>query len=476
MKGKRQRWVEIMPEVPEGKRQDEIRERYGSVDGGRTPRSISRKNFLRLGGAGVAGLTLLGGVACGGGSGGGGNTLNYWASNQGASIDQDEKVLGRAAEEFKKQSGISVKIKVIPWSDLYNNILTATTSGQGPDVLNIGNTWSASLQATGAFLPFDGEMLDKIGGKSKFLSSSFAASGAPGETPTSVPLYGLSYGMFYNKKLFEEAGISAPPATWDEFVATAKELTGSGRWGMALEGASVTENAHWAFFLGKQYGGSLFTQSGKPSFDSPEIVSAVTQYVNFLGKEKIASPACAEYSDGISSPTDFANGKAAMLVYQNNAERILRAGGMPDDEYGVAKVPLPDPMPPGGEPIMSHVAGINLSIFNNAANQEGALEFVKFLTGDDQQIELNEAFQSLPVTEEARGAPEFSDAKLKVFNEILANNAEPMPLIPEEGKMETLVGDAVKQLFAKAATGGAVSKGEVKEELAAANQKMAAGG
>jgi multiple sugar transport system substrate-binding protein len=473
MKGKRQRWVEIMPE---GKRQDEIRERYGSVDRGRTPRSISRKNFLRLGGAGVAVLTLLGGVGCGGGSGGDGNTLNYWASNQGASIDQDERVLGRAAEEFKKQSGISVKIKVIPWSDLYNNILTATTSGQGPDVLNIGNTWSASLQATGAFLPFDGEMLDKIGGKSKFLSSSFAASGAPGKTPTSVPLYGLSYGMFYNKKHFEKAGISAPPETWDEFVATAKELTGSGRWGMALEGASVTENAHWAFFLGKQYGGSLFTQGGKPSFDSPEIVSAVAQYVNFLGKEKIASPACAEYSDGISSPTDFANGKAAMLVYQNNAQRILRTGGMPDEEYGVAKVPLPDPMPPGGEPIMSHVAGINLSIFNNAENQDGALEFVKFLTGNDQQIELNESFQSLPVTEEARGAPEFSDEKLKVFNEILANNAEPMPLIPEEGKMETLVGDAVKQLFAKAATGGAVSEGEVKAELSAANQKMAAGG
>jgi multiple sugar transport system substrate-binding protein len=474
MQGKRQRWVKI---VPEGKRQGEIRERYGSVYGGRTHGYLSRKDFLRLGGAGVAGLTLLGGVACGGGSGGGGNTLNYWASNQGASIDQDERILGKAVKEFKKQSGISVKIKVIPWSDLYNNILTATTSGQGPDVLNIGNTWSASLQATGAFLPFDREMLDKIGGKSKFLSSSFAASGAPGETPTSVPLYGLSYGMFYNKKLFQEAGISAPPKTWDEFVATAKELTGSSdRWGMALEGASVTENAHWAFFLGKQYGGSLFTQSGKPTFDSPEIVSAVTQYVNFLGKEKIASPACAEYSDGISSPTDFANGKAAMLVYQNNAERILRTSGMPDDEYGVAKVPLPDPLPPGGEPIMSHVAGINLSIFNNAANQEGALEFVKFLTGNDQQVELNEAFQSLPVTEGARGAKEFSDEKLKVFNEILANNAEPMPLIPEEGKMETLIGDAVKQLFAKAATGGAVSEGEVKEELSAANQKMAAGG
>jgi multiple sugar transport system substrate-binding protein len=128
-------------------------------------RPLSRREFLRLGGAGVTGLTLFGGVGCGGRSEGGGNTLTYWASNQGATIDQDKRVLGKAVEEFKKQSGISVNFKVIPWSDLYNNILTATTSGEGPDVLNIGNTWSASLQATGAFLPFDGEMLGKIGAK-----------------------------------------------------------------------------------------------------------------------------------------------------------------------------------------------------------------------------------------------------------------------------------------------------------------------
>ena len=464
--------------MPNGKQQNWMREKRAEDNPSlAVGRPLSRREFLRLGGAGVTGLALFGGVGCGGRSEGGANTLTYWASNQGATIDQDKRILGKALEEFKKQSGISVNFKVIPWSDLYNNILTATTSGEGPDVLNIGNTWSASLQATGAFLPFDGERLGKIGGKGKFVSSSFAASGAPGKTPTSVPLYGLSYGLFYNRKMLEEVGISAPPETWDDFVAAAKELTQPpNRWGMALEGASVTENAHWAFFLGKQYGGSLFTEGGKPTFDSPEIVSAVTQYVNFLGRDKIASPSCAEYSDGISGPTDFANDKAAMIVYQNNAERVLTTSGMSEDDYGVAKVPLPDPLPQGGEPVMSHVAGINLSVFNNAANQEGALEFVKFLTSAEQQVELNQSFGSLPVTQEARETPQFSSGKLKVFNEILANNAEPMPLIPEEAQMETLIGDAVKQLFAKAATSGSVSESEVKDQLAEANQKMASGG
>jgi multiple sugar transport system substrate-binding protein len=51
------------------------------------------------------------------------------------------------------KTGIDVKMEVIGWPDLQTRIQTAVTSGQGPDVVNIGNTWAVSLQATGAFLP-----------------------------------------------------------------------------------------------------------------------------------------------------------------------------------------------------------------------------------------------------------------------------------------------------------------------------------
>ena len=62
-------------------------------------------------------------------------------------------------------------------------------SGKGPDVLNIGNTWSASLQATGAFLPFTSSVMNQIGGSSRFLAGSLSATGAAGKPPTAVPLY-----------------------------------------------------------------------------------------------------------------------------------------------------------------------------------------------------------------------------------------------------------------------------------------------
>jgi multiple sugar transport system substrate-binding protein len=431
--------------------------------------------------AAVAASALVascGGSSGSGGSGGGGSikgqTITYWASNQGATIDQDKQVLHKAIAGFTQQTGVKVNFKVIPWPDLFNNITTAVTSGKGPDVLNIGNTWSATLQSTGAFLPFQGNALNAIGGKQKFLASSLSASGAPGKTPTSVPLYGLSYGLFYNTKLFKQAGIAAPPKTWSEFVADAKKLTkpSQGQWGVALEGASITENAHWAFILGRQNGGNLF-KGNTPTFDSPQIVKGVQDYVNLVGADKVASPSNAQYSDGTQALAQFAKGKVGMIMWQNNAQNNLKADGMKPSDWAVADVPVVDG---SSTPVMTHVAGINVSVFQNSQHQDAALAFVKYLTSPQEQVSLNTQFHSLPVTAEAQKNSSFDSPTLKTFNSILADHAEPMPLINEEGQMETIIGGALKQLFATAATKGSVSEADVKSALSDANQKMAAAG
>jgi multiple sugar transport system substrate-binding protein len=434
--------------------------------------------------AGVLAAAAVAVAACGGddsssGGGGGGSikgqTITYWASNQGATIDQDKQILSGAIKKFTQQTGVKVNFKVIPWSDLFTNITTAVTSGKGPDVLNIGNTWSATLQSTGAFLPFDSSTLNTIGGKGKFLPTSFAATGKPGETPTSVPLYGLSYGLFYNKKLFKEAGISAPPKTWDEFVADAKKLTkpAEDQWGVAIEGSSITENAHWAFILGRQNGGNLF-QGTKPTFTDPGVVKGAKQYVDLIGEDKVVNPSNAQYADGTQALAQFAKGKTGMIMWQNNAQTNIQSNGMKPSEYGVADVPVTG----DGPSVMTHVAGINISVFSNSEHKDAALAFIKFLTSPTEQVSLNQQFKSLPVIKAAQSDQAFDTPQLKTFNGILAKHAEPMPLINEEGQMETLTGDALKQLIAKAATQGSVTEAQVQQALSSANQKMqaAAGG
>ena len=428
----------------------------------------------RIGTAVVVSTMALGLAACGGSDEGSSSetpTLTYWASNQGTSLENDAEVLAPQIEKFTEETGIEVEVEVVPWSDLLNRILAATASGEGPDVLNIGNTWSASLQATGALTPFDDETMEKIGGADRFLAGSLSATGAEDQPPTAVPLYSLAYGLYYNKAMFAEAGITEPPATWSEFIEVGKKLTNDEHWGLSIEGGSVTENIHNVFTFSQQQGGAFFDESGKPTFDTPENVAGIKQYIDLVQTDKIVNPSNAEYSDGTQALQDFASGKSAMVMWQAAAGSLDELGMNPDD-IGVAPVPVLDPLPSGGKDITSMVAGINLAVFDNTEYKDEALQFVEFMTSTETQTELNKTYGSLPSVEEAYSDEAFQTPAVETFRDILSNRAAPMPAVADESQFETLVGTAVKNMLAQAVSGQAVTEDMISEELAAAQQQL----
>ncbi|MCX5144596.1 MULTISPECIES: sugar ABC transporter substrate-binding protein [unclassified Streptomyces] len=432
---------------------------------------------IRAAAAATLAISIAAGVTgCGGGtsSGGGSNdspkTLTYWASNQGPSIEADKKILTPELKKFEEQTGIKVKLEVVPWADLLNRILAATTSGQGPDVLNIGNTWSASLQATGALLPWDKANFDAIGGRDRFVDSAVASAGAEGKDPSAVPLYSLAYALYYNKKSFAEAGISKPPATWDELVEDGKKLSKDGKWGLGAEGANLSNNIHQTFVLGQQHGSDFFDAAGKATFTSDGAVAAVKQYIDFMAKDKIIAPGNAEYAQN-QSLTDFAKGKTAMVLWQAAASTFASQGMKPED-WGAAPVPVASGTPGQGKNINSMVAGINMAVFKNTKNIDGAKKFVKFMTSDAEQKLLNKTYGSIPPVKTAQADAAFSAPDLAVLRDTLAKSAAPLPQVPNESQFETAVGTAVKELWADAAAGRPVTTESVKARLEKAQQTM----
>jgi multiple sugar transport system substrate-binding protein len=413
--------------------------------------------------AATAALTALAATACGGGTTGGGSndnpdTLTYWASNQGTSLEHDEEVLRPELDRFEEETGIHVELEVIPWDSLLDRILAATSSGEGPDVLNIGNTWSASLQATGALLPFDEATFDRIGGRDRFVESALQATGAPGQDPTAVPLYSTAYALYYNKDLFAQAGIAEPPATWDDLVAAGQRLTSGDVYGLAVEGASIPENSHHAFVCGQQHGADFCDADG------------IKQYVDFLAADGIVAPGNAEYAQN-QAVSDFASGRAAMLLWQS-AGSSLENQGMAPDAYGVAPVPFQADPPSGGRQVNSMVAGINLAVFGNTDNRDGALDFVEFMTSDRTQETLNAAYGSIPPVTAAQGAAAFGGEEATVLRETRATSAAALPQVPQESQFETLVGTAMAELFADAAAGDEITTEAVRERLHEAQQQM----
>ncbi|MDF9868444.1 ABC transporter substrate-binding protein [[Kitasatospora] papulosa] len=419
----------------------------------------------------VAGVTGCGGgTSSDGGSNESPKTLTYWASNQGPSIEADKKILTPELKKFEKETGIKVKLEVVPWADLLNRILAATTSGQGPDVLNIGNTWSASLQSTGALLPWDDENFEAIGGRDRFIDSAVASAGKEGEPPAAVPLYSLSYALYYNKKMFADAGITAPPATWDQLVEDGRKLSKDGKWALGAEGSNLSNNIHQTFVLGQQHGADFFDEQGKADFTSDGAVAAVKQYVDFMAKDRIIAPGNAEYAQN-QSLTDFAKGRTAMVLWQA-AATTFAAQGMKPEDWGVAPVPVPAGAPGAGKQTNSMVAGINMAVFRNTRNIDGAKKFVKFMTSDAEQKILCKTYGSIPPVKAAQSDPAFAAPELKVLRDTLATSAAPLPQVPNESQFETAVGTAVKELFADAAAGNPVTTESVKARLEKAQQTM----
>ncbi|GAB3667649.1 sugar ABC transporter substrate-binding protein [Actinocorallia lasiicapitis] len=416
-------------------------------------------------------------AGCGGVASGTRAELVYWASQQGAGPGDDREILQPELDKFEKQTGVKVRVEVVPWTELLDRIREASVSGQGPDVVNIDTTWSASLQATGAFLPFDDAALAKVGGRGRFLGPPLAATGAAGRPPVGVPLYGQAYGLYYNKRLFKEAGIAGPPKTWDELIAAGRKLTDpeKGRWGLSLQAGRPTANSRLAAILGAQQGAEFFTPDGGPRLASGPSVEAVRQYVDLMQEHRIVNPSDAASTDPARSIKDLADGRAAMFMHQASG-RSFQNLGMAMGDLGVAPIPLPAAPPANGRKVTSFVGGINLSVFARTGNRDAALDLVRFLVSTPEQALLNKAYGSLPTVRDAYADPAFRTEEAQVFRNILSSTAEPLPQVPQEPRSETLLGTAIQRMFADVSAGGSVGAGQIRQALTRVDERLTAGG
>lgn len=196
------------------------------------------------------------------------------------------------------------------------------------------------------------------------------------------------------------------------------------------------------------------------------------RYVDLMAKDKAIPAGDAEYAQN-QSVSDFAKGRQAMLLWQSVAAN-LKSQGMSEDAYGIAPVPVISGKPGGGTQVNSAVMGINIAVFKNTHNLDGATKFVKFMTSDTEQKILNTAYSSIPPVTSAQSDPAFAAPATAVLKNTLATSAAALPQVPSESQFETAVGTAVKELFADAAAGRAVTTDDVRAKLEKAQQQMPA--
>ena len=259
-----------------------------------------------------------------------------------------------------------------------------------------------------------------------------------------LPLLADAYGLYYNKALFEEAGIDGPPKTITELTDAAKKLTKRNDDGSL---AVVGLDPMFGFYqftpsrLATMFGADWVDGEGNSSFSTdPAWAEALTwqkELIDFYGYDDLVT-FNAGAGDEFSASNAFQDGRLAM-----NIDGEWRTGFIgreaPDLDYGTAPVPVADDQPDlyGS----GYINGTIVGIPGNAANKEQAWALVKYLTTDDAALaKLSNGLRNVPSTKSSGQSPDLeSDENFSTFVEIFAHPASSTTPV-------TAVGSAYKDL------------------------------
>lgn len=122
---------------------------------------------------------------------------------------------------------VKLEVEEVPWADYFQKLLTQTAGGNPPDVMWTGSLWIPQFWAKGVV-----KNLDPFISASSFNVDDYFPKWMDymywGGSVFYLPTRGATIGLYYNKNIFDEAGIEYPNESWqytDEFMAAAKKLT-----------------------------------------------------------------------------------------------------------------------------------------------------------------------------------------------------------------------------------------------------------
>ncbi len=318
-------------------------------------------------------------------------------------------LLQTASKNFEKSNpGVKVQLIQVPFNQMDQKLLASSSTGTGPDVL-INNVVVdfPSLAAAGVMKDMT-SYWNSYADKSQFPSSAVWKSNGK---VFDVMSYTNLVGLYYNKTILNQYGITAPPTTLEELTSDMAKVVAGGKYqGMAESGAPTSEGA-WLFApqllgLGINY----------CNFKGPEVTTAFNRVADW-SKNGYIPLATATWSQS-DAWQQFMTGKFAFGM---NGNWNLGNAKTATFQYGTTQFPAPA----GGKSIV-YPGGEGLAVGAHSANPTLAWKFLEdvFLS-KSASLATYEASGSIPVRADVASDP------------ALKNNALVQPFVQAAAKTGT---------------------------------------
>ncbi|NLT41419.1 MAG: sugar ABC transporter substrate-binding protein [Anaerolineae bacterium] len=272
-------------------------------------------------------------------------TLNMWKGPHKAAGDETTLCAGPTLETFMAEHPeIKVEFQEVPWDGYNEKFTSAFASGQPPDLSYQTESFPTFVKA-GNILPLDDLMAQSGFDKDYILDLAWTCADFEGKNYAMPWIEGGSC-MFYNKDLFEQAGLDpeVPPDTMDDFLVAAQKITelGDDTYGYSCDPRGYHEVGQW----GRRWGGDWFNADLTECIaDSPESIAGFQFMADLLFEYEVSQPApIAGEEPGATGY--FRDGYIGMITAQSPTANSIRSE-KPDFPLGSAPIPkgpAPEPM------------------------------------------------------------------------------------------------------------------------------------
>ncbi|MCF0076553.1 ABC transporter substrate-binding protein [Streptomyces lomondensis] len=338
---------------------------------------------------------VLGGCGITGGSAD--VTLELVAADYGDSAaNSSRKYWDKLVEEYEADHpGVRIDVSVYSWNDVDRKVREMVAAGDPPDMAQMG----AYADYVAQNQLYKADDLLSIPVQADFVGQ-LASAGQVKGVQYGMPFASSTRVLFYNKALFDKAGIT-PPETWDELADAAEALKGEGvKYPYALPlgpEEAQAETMQWMLSGGGGYTDSVDSYG----IDSPENIDTFSWLKNELVGKDLTGPVPPGELNRADAFAAFAKGEVGMV---NGHPSLMKIAAKKGVEYGM--VPMP-----GQEGTSKATLGVAdwMTAFRKNGNRDQVGDFLDFVYSEKNVLAFSREYDLLPVTTSASATMAASD-------------------------------------------------------------------
>jgi len=304
-------------------------------------------------------------------------TITYWG------LWENKNIIQPIIDEFQATNPkIKVRYEFQSHKQYKARLENAIAQGTGPDVFRFHNTWVAMLKDSLEPVP------TTVMSASEFATTFYPVATndlVGGSTIYGIPMMIDGLGLYYNEEIFEKAGVTAPPSTWEELLAMVPKIAKADGTGFSVAALAIGTTGNVENF--SDILATMFMQNGADLVNPTSKAAEET----LMFYKKFANPADPVYTWNETMDNSiyaFSQGKVAMILAPSWRAFDIKEMN-PTLRFKIAAIPQ---LPGNTVTWASYwVEGVSAK----SKNQTAAWEFMKFLTSRETMTKLFNAEQNI---------------------------------------------------------------------------------